>query len=96
MTTKNYNEFNVNHLHIYLDNTREMYAKTEWLAKCVSKRKAKGLLVTVEHLAGCSTMKSLVNESARYCRADDVRVTKEDKAEAARRQANYIINDLAK
>jgi hypothetical protein len=82
----------MNNITIYIDNSREIYALTEWLEKCVAKRMAKGQAVTVDHLVNCSTMRKIVGMAAKMNRENDSYIcSKEEKQEAAKAHAQYII-----
>lgn len=83
-------------LDIYVNNNREIYCVSEWLASCVAKRMKKGQPVTIEHLANCSTMKRIVKEGVKLVQYyDGMAVPKEDRKEFAELHARYIIEDFA-
>lgn len=48
---------NTNLLIIYIRNSRDIYALTEWLQNALLKKVNRGLTPSVEYLANCSTMK---------------------------------------
>lgn len=52
-------------LAIYSDNSRDVYPVIEWLTECVTKKIRKGIAVSVEHLANCSTLQSLMREAVK-------------------------------
>ena len=80
-------------VYIVAMNTLPVYKVIERLADSVKRRKAKGLPVTVEHLAHCSSMQTIVRMACRY---EERHITKEEKSEGAKQIAEYIIEDLAK
>ena len=80
-------------VYIVAMNTLHVYQEIEKLAAQVKKRKDKGLPVTVEHLAHCSTMKTIVLMA---CRCEEGHITKEEREIGAKQIAEYIIEDLAK
>lgn len=80
-------------VYIIAMNTLPVYQEIEKLAARVKKRKDKGLSVTIEHLAHCSTMKTVVRMACMY---EEGHITKEEKTEGAKHIAEYIIEDLAK
>lgn len=48
---------NTDLLIIYIRNSRDIYALTEWLQNTLLKKVNRGLTPSVEYLANCSTMK---------------------------------------
>ena len=72
---------NTDLLIIYIRNSRDIYALTEWLQNTLLKKVNRGLTPSVEYLANCSTMKKIVRMAA----------TKQEKEQAAREHAAYII-----
>ena len=80
-------------VYIVAMNTLHIYNMIKNLATAVQKRKDKGLPVTVEHLAHCSTMKTIVLMA---CRCEESHITKEEREIGAKQIAEYIIEDLAK
>lgn len=80
-------------VYIIAMNTLHVYKMIEALAAQVKKRKDKGLPVTVEHLAHCSTMQTIVRMA---CRCEESHITKEEREIGAKQIAEYIIEDLAK
>ena len=92
-----YNENVVQSLEIYLHHERVIWDKyTNGLVSCLQKREKKGLLITKEHLAGCSPMQKMLTEAARLTRADGLHVSSEDRREASMRFANYLVNEYTK
>lgn len=77
---------------IYVQNSRDIYQITEWLQNCVAKRIKKGQLVSVEHLAGCSSMTKIVRMAVQLCKEwNEPLPTKEEVKEIKREHAEYII-----
>lgn len=71
---------NTDLLIIYIRNSRDIYALTEWLQN------------TLEYLANCSTMKKIVRMAAKMLSDQDHKTaTKQEKEQAAREHAAYII-----
>lgn len=54
-----------NLLAMYIRNTREIYDITTWLQNCIIKKANKGIQPSIEHLANCSTMKTIIREAER-------------------------------
>lgn len=54
-----------NLLAMYIRNTREIYDITTWLQDCIIKKANKGIQPSIEHLANCSTMKTIIREAAK-------------------------------
>ena len=80
-------------LNLYIENEYTIYRLVEWLEKCVSKRIQKGAAVTVEHLANCSTMKTIIQMGVKMCKEYGEPVAdKEERAAVAMRQAEAIID----
>ena len=76
-----------NLLAMYIRNTREIYDITAWLQDTLIKKINKG-----EHLANCSTMKTIIREAAKLLyKYDGITPTKQEKQEAAREHAKYIL-----
>lgn len=80
-------------VYIVAMNTLHIYNMIENLAMAVQKRRDKGLPVTVEYLAHCSTMQTIVRMA---CRCEESHITKEEREIGAKQIAEYIIEDLAK
>ena len=79
---------NTNLLIIYIRNSRDIYALTEWLQNALLKKVNRGLTPSVEYLANCSTMKKIVRMAAKMLSDQD---TKQEKKQAAKEHAIYII-----
>lgn len=83
-------------LKLYIDNSREIYCTTKWLANCVAKKMAKGQEVTIEHLATCSTMKAIIRAAKNMIKNfGEEMPSKEECKEVAFKHAQYIIEDFA-
>lgn len=76
----------------YIRNSRDIYALTEWLQNALLKKVNRGLTPSVEYLANCSTMKKIVRMAAKMLSDQDHKTaTKQEKEQAAREHAAYII-----
>lgn len=74
-----------NLLAMYIRNTSEIYNITLWLQNCIIKKINKGVQPQVEHLANCSTMKTIIREAAKLLyKYDGITPTKQEKQEASR------------
>ena len=83
-------------LKLYIDNSRDIYCITEWLANCVAKKMKKSQPVTVEHLANSSTMKKIISMGAKMCaKFGEEQPDKEERKEVAYKHARYIIEEFA-
>lgn len=83
-------------LKLYIDNSREIYLITEWLANCVAKKMAQGKPVTVEHLANSSSMKDIIRYAKKLiAKYGEKMPSKDEQIEVAYLHAEYIINDFA-
>lgn len=83
---------NTDLLLIYIRNSRDIYALTEWLQNTLLKKVNRGLTPSVEYLANCSTMKKIVRMAAKMLSDQDHKTaTKQEKEQAAREHAAYII-----
>lgn len=81
-----------NLLAMYIRNTREIYDITTWLKNCIIKKINKGVQPQLEYLANCSTMKTIIREAAKLLyKYDGITPTKQEKQEAAREYAKYIL-----
>lgn len=79
-------------LAMYIRNTSEIYNITSRLQDCLIKKINKGVQPQLEYLANCSTMKTIVREAAKLLRKyDGITPTKQEKQEAAREHAEYIL-----
>ena len=78
----------------YVNYNYECYRYAEWLENCIAKKIRKGQPVTVEHLANCSTMKTIIREGVKMCRKyGEPTADKEERAAVARMQAENIIEN---
>lgn len=83
---------NTDLLIIYIRNSRDIYALTEWLQNALLKKVNRGLTPSVEYLANCSTMKKIVRMAAQMLSdLDHKTATKQEKEQAARVHAADII-----
>jgi hypothetical protein len=81
-----------NLLTMYIRNTSEVYNITLFLQNCMIKKKNKGIQPQVEYLANCSTMKTIIRESAKLLyKYDGIMPTRQEKQEAAWEHAKYIL-----
>lgn len=86
-----------NLLAIYIRNTRGIYDITTWLQNCIIKKANKGIQPSIEHLANCSTMKTIIREAAKLLyKYDGITPTKQEKQEAAKEHAKYILGCVEK
>lgn len=84
-----------NLLAMYIRNTSEIYNMTSWLQNCIIKKANKGIQPSIEHLANCSTMKTIIREAAKLLyKYDGITPTKQEKQEAAREHAKYILDSV--
>lgn len=84
-----------NLLAMYIRNTREIYDITTWLQNCIINKANKGIQPSIEHLANCSTMKGIIREAAKLLyKYDGITPTKQEKQEAAREHAKYILDSV--
>ena len=78
---------NTDLLIIYIRNSRDIYALTEWLQNALLKKVNRGLTPSVEYLANCSTMKKIVRMAAKMLSDQDHKTaTKQEKEQAAKRK----------
>lgn len=81
-----------NLLAMYIRNTKEIYNITSWLQNSLIKKINKGVQPQVEYLANCSAMKSIIIEASKLLyKYDGITPTKQEKQEAAREHAKYIL-----
>ena len=81
-----------NLLAMYIRNTSEIYNITSRLQNCIIKKINKGVQPQLEYLANCSTMKTIIREAAKLLyKYDGITPTKQEKQEAAREHAKYIL-----
>ena len=83
-------------LKLYIDNLRECYILTEWLANCVAKKIKQNKEVSSEHLANCATMKKIIAIAMNTIKKYGEQVpTKEEIKEISYNHAIYIIEEFA-
>lgn len=81
-----------NLLAMYIRNTSEIYNITSRLQNCIIKKINKGIQPQVEYLANCSTMKGIIREASKLLyKYDGITPTRQEKQEAAREHAKYIL-----
>lgn len=84
-----------NLLAMYIRNTREIYNITSRLQNCIIKKINKGIQPQVEYFANCSTMKTIIREAAKLLyKYDGITPTRQEKQEAAREHAKYILDSV--
>lgn len=84
-----------NFLAMYIRNTSEIYNMTSWLQDCLIKKINKGVQPQLEDLANCSAMKTIIREAAKLLyKYDGITPTRQEKQEAAREHAKYIIDSV--
>lgn len=85
-------ENNVFQLIVYIDNSRDIYAFTEYLQNNLAKKIRKGLAVSEEYLAQCSTMKRIIRMAVKMVRENEgFHPTKKECRQAAKSHAAYIM-----
>ena len=80
-------------VYIVAMNTLHIYKMIDDLARMVQKRKDKGLPIEREHLANCSTMRSITLAAKR---AEEGNITKEERMAGSYQIADYILEELVK
>lgn len=84
-----------NLLAMYIRNTREIYNITSRLQNFIIKKINKGIQPQVEYLANCSTMKAIIREASKLLyKYDGITPTRQEKQEAAREHAKYILDSV--
>lgn len=80
-------------LSLYIDNSREIYSITESLSNSLAKKIKKGVKLSAETLANCSTMKRIVSMAAKMVKEyDGATVNTKERKEAALKHAWYIMD----
>lgn len=80
-------------LSLYIDNSREIYSITESLSNSLAKKIKRGVELSAETLANCSTMKRIVSMAAKMVKeCDGVTVSTKERKEAALNHAENIID----
>ena len=87
------NESHVSHMLLYVRNIEQFCNTMHWLADCIVKKQARGQECNVYHLANCSTMKKLISGANKYCKADGVYVTTDEKKHVANLLAREIFEE---
>lgn len=79
-------------LSLYIDNSREIYSITETLSNSLAKKIKKGVVLNVETLAKCSTMKRIVSMGAKIVKEyDGITVSSQERKEAALKHSECIV-----
>lgn len=87
-------ENNAYRLNLYIDNSREIYAVTEWLQNALAKKIKRGLKPDLLYLANCSTTKKVLSMAAKMVRDfDGIKVTTAERMEAANRYAEIVTDN---
>lgn len=82
-------------LRLYVNNSRDVYMLTEWLASCIEKKKRRNQRFDIMRLASCPTMRRLVNLAARLVFENEgVNVSLKDKKEIREEHAAYILETV--
>jgi hypothetical protein len=78
------------------ENTSAIRRSIDWLTECIAKRLSKDLPVTVEYLAGCSTMKSVLTATVKELRrcGFEMAINHSHRVEAARYLAETILDEF--
>lgn len=84
---------NTDLLIIYIRNSRDIYALTEWLQNALLKKVNRGLTPSVEYLANCSTMKKIVRMAAKMLSDQDHKTATKQEKEQAAREHGPILSD---
>lgn len=83
---------NTDLLIIYIRNYRDIYTLTELLQNALLKKVKRGLTPSAEYLAKCTTMKKIIRVASNLMyEAEHKILTKQEKDQAAREHAAYII-----
>lgn len=83
-----------NFITLYVFNVESIYRCVESLAVTVAKRVIKNKPVTVEYLAGCSSVKKIISLACKEVnRFEGYKPNKEERREAANHLADYILTD---
>lgn len=79
-------------LAMYIRNTSEIYNITSRLQNCIIKKINNGVQPQLKYLANCSTMKTIIREASKLLhKYDGITPTRQEKQEAAREHAKYIL-----
>lgn len=85
---------NARNLVLTAENDYSTYQNLNWLANCVAKKIRRGVVCTVEHLAGCSTMKTIVRNTAKDLKQFGVNCSMAERNEACEYLAAEIFEDI--
>lgn len=85
-----------NLLAMYIRNTREIYDITTWLQNCIIKKANKGIQPSIEYLANCSTMKTIIREAARTTRSKTQYKTVDTPFGATKRSKKHSVSGTAR
>lgn len=84
---------NTDLLIIYIRNSRDIYALTEWLQNTLLKKVNRGLTPSVEYLANCSTMKKIVRMAAKMLSDQDHKPQPSKKKNKQQENTRPILSD---
>lgn len=84
---------NTDLLIIYIRNSRDIYALTEWLQNTLLKKVNRGLTPSVEYLANCSTMKKIVRMAAKMLSDQDHKTATSKKKNKRQENTRPILSD---
>lgn len=84
---------NTDLLIIYIRNSRDIYALTEWLQNTLLKKVNRGLTPSVEYLANCSTMKKIVRMAAKMLSDQDHKTATSKKKNKQQENTRPILSD---
>ena len=82
----------MNLIYCHIMNERDIYSQVVWLKNCIVKRMKKGLEVREDYLANCSTMGKITYAAQKCAAKGGEPYTKDDRKEAAKMTAKYIID----
>ena len=84
---------NTDLLIIYIRNSRDIYALTEWLQNALLKKVNRGLTPSVEYLANCSTMKKIVRMAAKMLSDQDHKTATKQEKDKRQENTRPILSD---
>lgn len=84
---------NTDLLIIYIRNSRDIYALTEWLQNTLLKKVNRGLTPSVEYLANCSTMKKIVRMAAKMLSDQDHKTATKQEKNKQQENTRPILSD---
>ena len=80
---------------IYTENVESIYNRLAWLARCITKKIKRGITPDEQHLALCSTMRTIIREAEQYASHDmGRRATTEERRAAADYLSRYILEGI--